>query len=195
MLKQCDIIDFHKTPRRYSPWILRNAIHCLTHEDMFAVILGHIDEHVIELPERVIVWIATEDVRHWFIQITLVDFVHRIWHIHSSNKLHSYSNMWTCWMRNEPNPKLLRRRTYTSYWQIQRKANSWRLDWNEWKWSSPPHWMNARLSLRSMGTIWPQGQPCIPRIWMVSIGIMRWEKVVKPFFIRFAILDMSKHNI
>ena len=41
-----------------------NAIHCLTHEDMFAVVLWHIDEHVIELLERVIVWIVAEYVRH-----------------------------------------------------------------------------------------------------------------------------------
>ena len=70
-----------------------NAIHCLTHDDMLAVVLWHIDEHVIEFLERVVVWIAAEYVRHLFIQFTLVDFVHRVKHIHPSNKLHSYSNM------------------------------------------------------------------------------------------------------
>ena len=65
-------------------------------------------------------------------------------------------------------------------------ANSWKLGWIEWKWSSPPLGMNARLSIRSMGTIWSQEPPHNPRIWSVSIGIKRWEKVVKPFFIRFA---------
>ena len=39
-------------------------MHCLTHEDMFAVVLGHIDEHVIKLLERVVVSIAAEYVRH-----------------------------------------------------------------------------------------------------------------------------------
>ena len=34
------------------------------HDDIFAIVLWHIDEHVIELLERVIVWIAAEDVRH-----------------------------------------------------------------------------------------------------------------------------------
>ena len=37
-----------------------NAIHCLTQEDIFAIVFWHIDEHVIELLERVIVWIAAE---------------------------------------------------------------------------------------------------------------------------------------
>ena len=46
---------------------MRNAIHCLTHEDMLAVVLWHIDEHVVELLERVIVSIAAEDVRHLLI--------------------------------------------------------------------------------------------------------------------------------
>ena len=41
-----------------------NAIHCLTHEDMLAVVLWHIDEHGIELLERVIVSIAAEYDRH-----------------------------------------------------------------------------------------------------------------------------------
>ena len=41
-----------------------NAIHCITNEDKFAVVLWHIDEHVIELLERVIVSIASEYVRH-----------------------------------------------------------------------------------------------------------------------------------
>ena len=41
-----------------------NAIHCLTHEDVLVVVLGHIDEYVIELLERVIVSIAAEYVRH-----------------------------------------------------------------------------------------------------------------------------------
>ena len=41
-----------------------NTIHCLMHEDMFAVVLWHVDEYVIELLERVIVSIAAEYVRH-----------------------------------------------------------------------------------------------------------------------------------
>ena len=41
-----------------------NVIDCLTHEDMFAVVLWHIDEYVIEFFERVIVSIAAEYVRH-----------------------------------------------------------------------------------------------------------------------------------
>ena len=140
MFKECGIIDFHKTLRKCRLWILMNAIHCLTHEGMFAVVFGHIDEHVIELPERVIVWIAAEYVQHWLIQFTLVDFVHIVWHIHSSDTFHSYSNMWTYWMRNKSNPRPLWRRTYTSYWQTRPMATMWRLNWNEWKRSSPPHW-------------------------------------------------------
>ena len=80
-------------------------------------------------------WICTT-----LIQFTLVDFVHRVWHTHSWDKLHSYSNMSRCWMRNEQNPRPLWRRNYTSCWQTRPMANSWRLGWNEWKWSSPPHW-------------------------------------------------------
>ena len=41
-----------------------NAIHCLTQKDVFAVVLGYVDEHVIELLERVIVSIAAEYVQH-----------------------------------------------------------------------------------------------------------------------------------
>ena len=41
-----------------------NAIHCLTYEYVFAVVLWYIDEHVIELLERLIVSIAAEYVRH-----------------------------------------------------------------------------------------------------------------------------------
>ena len=41
-----------------------NTIHCLTHEDMLAVVLWHIDEYVIEFFERVIVSIAAEYVQH-----------------------------------------------------------------------------------------------------------------------------------
>ena len=43
---------------------MRNAIDCLMHEDMFAIVLWHIDEYVIELLERVIVWIAAEYAQH-----------------------------------------------------------------------------------------------------------------------------------
>ena len=81
-----------------------------------------------------------------------------------SNKFRSYLNMWICWVRNEQSPRLLWRRTCTSYWQTQPMSNSWRQDWNEWKWSLPPHEMNVRQSSRSTDDWWLQGQPCIPRI-------------------------------
>ena len=41
-----------------------NAIHCFTNEDMFAVVLWHINEYVIEFLERLIVSIAAEYDRH-----------------------------------------------------------------------------------------------------------------------------------
>ena len=44
---------------------------------MMTVLLWHIDEHVIELLEYVIVWIAAEYVQHLSIQFTFVDLVHR----------------------------------------------------------------------------------------------------------------------
>ena len=42
---------------------------------MMTVLLWHVDEHVVELLERVVVSIAAEDVRHLF---TLDDFVHMV---------------------------------------------------------------------------------------------------------------------
>ena len=44
---------------------------------MMTVLLGHVDEHVIELLEHIIVSIAAEYVRQLSIQFTLVDLVHR----------------------------------------------------------------------------------------------------------------------
>ena len=72
----------------------------------------------------------------------------------NSNKHHSYSNMWTRWVRNEQSPKPLWRRTCISSWQIRYMANSWRQGWNEWKWSLPTLGMNVRLSSRNMDMIW-----------------------------------------
>ena len=78
------------------------------------------------------------------IQFTLVDFVHRVWHTHPWDKLHSYSNMWTCWMRNEPNPRPLWRRTYT----VIGKLDKWQIggNWAESNESEVHHhreWMRS----------------------------------------------------
>ena len=43
------------------------------HEGVYAILLWHVDEHIIEFLECVVVSIAAEYVRHLF---TLVDYVH-----------------------------------------------------------------------------------------------------------------------
>ena len=55
----------------------------LTHDD---VLLGHVDEHVVELLERVVVSIAAENVRHLLFFIYLVFDMHE--HTHPSSTRH-----------------------------------------------------------------------------------------------------------
>ena len=88
IFKQWGIIDFHKIWSACRPLILRNNIHCLTHENVFSILLGYVDEHVIEFFECVIVPIATEYVWHLFIYFV----VHMHEHTHLSNMHH---HQWT----------------------------------------------------------------------------------------------------
>ena len=53
---------------------------------MMTVLLWHVDEHVVELLERVIVSIAAEDVRH--LLFTLDDFVDMHERTHPSDTHH-----------------------------------------------------------------------------------------------------------
>ena len=55
---------------------------------MMTVLLGHVDEHVVELLERVVVSIAAENVRHFTFLFTLDDFVDMHERTHPSDTHH-----------------------------------------------------------------------------------------------------------
>ena len=55
---------------------------------MFAIVLWHIDEHVIEFLERVVVSIAAEYVRHRFNLLLLISFIGFDIHTFQTRSIH-----------------------------------------------------------------------------------------------------------
>ena len=106
-----------------------------------------------------------------------------------SNTLHSSSNMWTCWVRNEQRPRPLWRRTCISFGKfvdtgLKEMTVKFATIWNERKAiiQKYEYYMIAGITMYSENLIGIKLNTPV-------------RKVVKSFFIGFAILDMSKHII